>query len=215
MAAWVIDEPGTKLKQPSILLTHGSAGDKDSKGLIALSKALTDKGHRVARVDLPYRTAGRAAPPKAEASVEGFTQLFNKVSEGKGKWVVGGKSYGGRVASLAVAQGLPAAGLLLLSYPLHAPGRPDKLRAEHWPSIRVPCMIIQGSSDPFCTLELMEENLPTLGGRYVFELVRGGDHSLKVSGKASATGKPSTEAQTLTDLGQAICDWLSQLGRTA
>lgn len=112
------------------LLTHGAGGDRNTAGLKALSLGLAEHGYLVVRPDLPYRAAGRSTPPLAERSVPGFNNIVASAREQFGPdalWVVGGRSYGGRVASLAVAGGLDAAGLLLYSYPL-APAR-ELLRA--------------------------------------------------------------------------------------
>jgi predicted alpha/beta-hydrolase family hydrolase len=205
---YAIDEPakGLKRKTPSVMLTHGAAGDKDSKGLVALSGALTEAVYRVVRFDLPYRTAGRASPPKAELSVPGFAELFEEITERiGGNWVVGGKSYGGRVCSLGVAGGIPAVGLLFVGYPLHPPGKPEKLRVEHWPKIKVPTFFLQGSRDAFCTIALLKKNLPKLGGDFTLELVEGADHSLKAPG--------SPETQTLIDHSSAVVAWLKPISQ--
>jgi predicted alpha/beta-hydrolase family hydrolase len=98
----------------------------------------------VIRHDFPYRREGRKAPdraPKAIADVVAHVP-------GPG-WVLGGRSFGGRMCSMAVAEGLPAAGLVLISYPLHPPGQPEKLRTEHLPNIEVPCLFISGTRDTF------------------------------------------------------------------
>lgn len=202
-SSFVIDEPSGKAKQPSVMLTHGAAGDKDSRGLVALSSEIAAAGHRVVRFDLPYRTAGRASPPKAELSFPGFRDLFEEISGGKGKWVVGGKSYGGRVCSLGVAEGVPAAGLLFVGYPLHPPGKPERLRVEHWPQVPVPAYFLQGSKDAFCKTELLKKNLPKLGGGFTLDLVDGADHSLKAPG--------SPEVKTLSVSAPRIVAWLGTL----
>lgn len=204
---------------PCFFLTHGAGGDLSSAGLKALAGGLAAGGHPVVRADLPYRAAGRAAPPAAGASVAGFMELFAQARSRFGSddaWVVGGRSYGGRVASMAVAQGLGAAGLLLCSYPLHRPGDPSALRVAHWPRITVPSLFLQGTHDPFCTLDLLRSHLGDLGGPGDLYVVQGGDHSLRVAATRSADGKPGPEQTVIAGLVPVVQDWaagLVQLGR--
>jgi uncharacterized protein len=117
--------------RPTVLLTHGAGGDLDGPGLVALAEVLAHRGHRVVRANLPHRELGQRGAPRADRSVGAFRQIVEaaqaELSE-SGPWVLGGKSYGGRVASMAVADGLAAAGLLFYGYPLHPPGKLDQLR---------------------------------------------------------------------------------------
>ncbi|MCI3948180.1 MAG: hydrolase of the alpha/beta-hydrolase fold family, partial [Acidimicrobiales bacterium] len=93
--------------------------------------------------------------------------------------VLGGRSMGGRMCSMAVAEGLPAAGLVLLAYPLHPPGRPEKLRVEHLPQVRVPCLFVSGTRDPFGTPDELAAATALVGGPVTTHLVEGGGHDLK------------------------------------
>ncbi|HEX2180593.1 MAG TPA: alpha/beta family hydrolase, partial [Actinomycetota bacterium] len=149
-----VDEPLGDPLPLRFLLTHGAGGDRNTAGLKALGRGLAERGYLVVRPDLPYRAAGRASPPLAEKSVPGLVATLEAARRetGEGPWVVGGRSYGGRVASMAVAGGLNAAGLLLYSYPLHRPGDPSQLRVAHWPQIKVPSLFLEGTNDPFCDL---------------------------------------------------------------
>src|SRR5690606_38976965 len=103
----------------------------------------------------PYRKEGRKAPdraPKLIATVvDEAARLVRRAKVAPDSLVLGGRSMGGRMCSMAVAEGLPAAGLVLISYPLHPPGKPDRLRIEHLPQIEVPCLFISGTRDPFGT----------------------------------------------------------------
>ena len=108
----------------------------------------------VARADFPYRRGRRAPdrPPKLIASVATRPPPWSPSGASTpGPLALGGRSMGGRMCSLAVAQGLPAAALVLVAYPLHPPGRPDRLRVEHLPAIDVPCLFVSGTRDPFGT----------------------------------------------------------------
>jgi uncharacterized protein len=137
----------------------------------------------VARVDFPYRKEGRKAPdraPKLIASVVAdageFVAATGIAAEGL---VLGGRSMGGRMCSMAVAEGLPAAGLVLVAYPLHPPGRPEKLRVEHLPAIGVPCLFVSGTRDPFGTPDELEAATATIAGPVTHHWVEGGRHELK------------------------------------
>ncbi|MGH2810933.1 MAG: alpha/beta family hydrolase, partial [Actinomycetota bacterium] len=124
-----VDRPAGRPQEPSFFLTHGAGGDLSSPGLKGFSAALAAAGHLSVRANLPYRTAGRKTPPAAERSVGGLTALFEEARQQFGPqaiWVAGGRSYGGRVASMAAAEGLAAAGLIFFPYPLHRPGDPSR-----------------------------------------------------------------------------------------
>jgi predicted alpha/beta-hydrolase family hydrolase len=198
---------------PGVLLSHGAGGDKSSKGLTALAKGLSDAGHFVVRFDLPYRVAGRSSPPKAEQSIPGFVGALEAArTQFPGhNWVVGGKSYGGRVASLGVAQGMEAAGLLFYGYPLHAPGRKANPRTDHWSDIGVPALFLQGSNDALCDLDILKTHLDELGSSHQLIVVEGGDHSLKVTAKRAPDGKATSEEEVAKGLAPQISSWISKL----
>ena len=135
----------------ALLLTPGAGATRDQHTLVAVDKAVAPLPCR--RVDFPYRLQGRRVPDKAPVAIahliEQAAQLTTESAIDPARLVLGGRSYGGRMCSMAVAQGLPAAGLILLSYPLHPPGKPANLRTEHFPGITVPVLLISGRSDPF------------------------------------------------------------------
>jgi predicted alpha/beta-hydrolase family hydrolase len=159
----------------ALLLTHGAGADREHHTLVAL-----DDGLRlpVRRVDFPYRMAGRRAPDRAPVAVAHVReQAAAFVAERRirpNRLVVGGRSYGGRMCSLAVAEGMPAAGLVLLSYPLHPPGKPDQLRIEHFPHLEVPCLFVSGRKDAFGTPEELEGAVAAIPGPVELAFVDGG-----------------------------------------
>lgn len=207
----IIEGPGAS-SAAGLALTHGAAGHKDSPGLRALAAALVAVGHRVLRFDLPYRAQGKGSPPLAERSVPAVIALLEELGERyPGVWAAGGQSYGGRVVSLAVAEGAPAGGLVLLSYPLHAPGRPDRPRAEHWPRIKVPCLLVRGEADSFSNAEVLASHLGSFGGEVTLVPVPGGDHSLRVAARRSAEGRAASEGEVLTQLAPEVSAWLKGL----
>jgi uncharacterized protein len=194
------------------LLVPGAGGTLDDDGLATLAQLFADRGYVTVRANLPYREAGRR-PPRAERNVASLERVLDAARVAAppthGDWVLGGKSYGGRVASLAVADGrLAAAGLVFYGYPLHPPGRPDRLRVEHWPRIEVPCLFLQGERDPFCDLALLEAHLPELAGPVTLHVVAGGDHSLRVTRAASPAGVPAAPKLTIAGLRPVVAAWL-------
>lgn len=141
----------------SVVLAHGAGGNRDTAILLAYASELAGRGFAVARIDLPYRQRRPKGPPSpstAAADRDGIRvacAAFRSLSAGP--LVVGGHSYGGRQASMVLAEdgAQVADGLLLSSYPLHPPGKPEKARTEHLPSITVPTLVVHGSTDPFAT----------------------------------------------------------------
>jgi len=135
------------------------------------------------RFNFPYRERGRKAPDREPVLRETWLAVFEQVARGSRRPVfAGGKSLGGRMASMCVADGMPAAGLVFLGYPLHPPGKPERLRAEHLGRIEVPMLFIEGTRDPFADLGILRGVLEPIGDRVTLETVEGGDHSFKVPG---------------------------------
>lgn len=207
----VVHRP-SRPRRPAFLLTHGAGGDLDDPGLEALAGAIAAQGHLVVRVNLPFRQAGRRTPPRADRAVNAFRTVAEAVRAlaPRTPWVLGGKSYGGRVASMAVAAGLPAAGMLFYGYPLHPPGKPDKLRTDHWPDVKVPCLFLQGDRDPFNEGELLTEQLRRFPRRARVHVVPGGDHSLRVTGRHAPDGVARPAAEVLGGLGPLVEQWLAE-----
>lgn len=159
-----------------LLLTPGAGGSSDHHALVAIEHAVDPLP--VARMDFPYRLAGRRAPDRAPVLIEAILTELDRAcrswSTEPDRVVLGGRSMGGRMCSLAVAQGCPAAGLVLLSYPLHPPGRPERLRTAHLPEIRVPVLFVSGRRDPFGTPEELEAASEMIAGPVRHHWVDGG-----------------------------------------
>ncbi|HEY7259653.1 MAG TPA: alpha/beta family hydrolase [Gaiellales bacterium] len=180
-AAGVLDEP--EGARAVVVLGHGAGSGMESPFMAGIARGLVEQGLAVARFDFPYMHAGRKAPDPAPALVEAWRLARAAVGERTGlPLVAGGKSLGGRIASMAVAEGMPAAALVFLGYPLHPPGRPEKLRREHLGRIGVPMLFLQGSRDAFAQPELLAETIASLGDRATLVEVEGGDHSFRVPG---------------------------------
>jgi uncharacterized protein len=164
-----------------LLLTPGAGADRDQATLVALDQAASAAGAEVVRLDFPYRRAGRKAPDKAPVMIESVREGASSLAASSSPVVLGGRSMGGRMCSMAVAQGLipDAAGLLLVSYPLHPPGRPDARRTEHFPSINVPCLFVSGTRDAFGTPAELEAATAAIPGPVTHCWIDGKDHSLR------------------------------------
>ena len=164
----------------SVLLTPGAGSGRDHHTLVALEAALAPRP--VARVDFPYRRAGRRAPdrqPVLLQCVRDEAAAFASDRDLKPRNIaLGGRSMGGRMCSIAVAEGLPAAGLVLISYPLHPPGKPEKLRTEHFPAIAVPCLFVSGDRDAFGTPDELESATRAITGRVTHVWIERGRHEL-------------------------------------
>lgn len=199
-----------------VLLVPGAGADLDDEGLTALAVLLADLGHPAVRANLPFREAGRRGAPRAERSVGAYAEVLAAVDahlDRPGPWIVGGRSYGGRVASLLVADppttDLPTlAGLLCVSYPLHPATRPERLRVAHWPRLRLPTLLVQGTRDALCTPSLLEAQVPALPGPRRVHYVPGADHSLRVTAAAGPDGRASRPAQTVAGLRPILAAWL-------
>ena len=165
-----------------VLLAHGAGSGKDHPALLAIEAALFPLPVR--RFDFPYRARGGRRPPDRApvliASVrEEAGVLAGEVGAPPGRLVLGGRSMGGRMCSMAVADGLGAAGLVLVGYPLHPPGRPDRLRTGHLPDLDVPCLFVSGTRDAFGTPDELLAATAAIPGPVHHHWVEGGRHELR------------------------------------
>ena len=174
----------------AVLLTPGASAGRDQPALVAIEAALAPAGVAVERVDFPYRKAGRRAPDRQPVLVESIRQESAALSGRTGlpadRLVLGGRSMGGRMCSIAVAEGLPALALVLVSYPLHPPGKPDTLRTGHFPQLTVPCLFVSGTRDAFGSRAELEAATAAIPGAVTHVWIEGGDHGLRGKDKAVA-----------------------------
>ena len=170
-------------KAGALLLFPGAGSSSTSPSLVAIERAVAPLP--VQRSDFPYRREGRKAPdrpPKLLACVlDEAARLAQEADVPPNRIVLGGRSMGGRICSMAVADGLAAAGLVLISYPLHPPGRPERLRIEHLPSLDVPCLFVSGTRDAFGTPEELEQHTASIRGDVTHVWIEGKGHDLKGS----------------------------------
>ncbi len=166
-----------------LVLTPGAGAGSDQPSLVAIEEALAPAGVRVERVDFPYRLAGKKAPDRPPVLlatvIEAADALATELGVDGAMIAVGGRSMGGRMCSMAVADGMAAAALVLVSYPLHPPGKPDRLRTEHFPSITVPCLFVSGTRDSFAKPAELEAATAAIPGPVTHVWLEGGDHGLR------------------------------------
>lgn len=166
-----------------LVLAHGAGGDRDQHTLVAIAEGLAPLP--VERINFPYRNQGRRPPDRAPKLLaflsEEVPAIAARLGTEPGRLVLGGRSMGGRMCSMAVAEGMPAAGLVLLSYPLHPPKKPENLRTAHFSGIDVPCLFISGDRDPFGSPEEFAEHLPDIKGPVTAVWLEGERHEPKRS----------------------------------
>jgi len=173
----------------ALILAHGAGYGMNTRLLVDIAEALSERRIAVLRFNFPYTEAGRRRPdpqPKLEAC---YRAVASAVAEEFERPFLGGKSMGGRIASHLVADGFPAAGLLFLGYPLHPPGQPERVRDAHLRRIEAPMLFLQGTRDAFATPDLLHRTIGSLPGATLAETA-GGDHSFKVRGRATAEVTP-------------------------
>mgnify|MGYP000017609908 CR=1 FL=1 len=155
-----------------LIVTPGASADREHATLVAIEDGLPE-------ITVERLTLGTTSVKNAVAKIRNAAEELAEKLNCKPKDIAfGGRSFGGRACSVAVAEGLPAAALVLLSYPLHPPGKPEKLRTEHFPDIKVPSLFVSGEKDPFGTSDEFTEHVEAISGRVEFEWVPGG-HSPK------------------------------------
>ncbi len=168
-----------------LVVAHGAGAGMDHPFLVGFCRAMAEEGVATARFNFHYMNAGRRSPDAEPSLRAAWSEAFGGVrSMANGAPVLaGGKSLGGRLASMCVADGMEAAGLVFLGYPLHPPGKPERLRAGHLEKIRVPMLFLQGTSDPFAKPELLGPVVERLGDLATLVPIEGGDHSFNVRGR--------------------------------
>lgn len=197
--------PGPAFPPPgALLLAPGAGADRTHRTLVRIEEAVSI---RCRRMDFPYRREGRKAPDRAPelvaAVVAEAAALVAEAGTAPERLVLGGRSMGGRMCSMAVAEGLSAAGLVLLSYPLHPPGKPDRLRVEHFDRLRLPCLFVGGTRDPFGTPDDLEHHTAAIPGPVTHVWIDGAGHEVK-----DLVSVPR-ERQVV----EAVAGWIDRLGR--
>jgi hypothetical protein len=208
-ATSAVYEPATSgVERALFVCAHGAGGSMSDRSMLAASNALRAHGVGVVRFNFLYKEKGSGRPdpmPKLMATVAAVVERA-RAELAPARLVIGGRSMGGRAASMLAAEGFDADGLLLLAYPLHPAGQPEKLRVAHLPNIRMPVLAFSGTRDALCTRDLMERALETVTAPWQMHWIGGADHSFHVL-KSSGT----TDAAVLDDLAATSAAWLARL----
>ena len=192
------DAPDGPGRSCAILLAHGAGAGMDSDFMEAMARGLCDLGLPVLRFNYPYMQASRSRgsrrpPDRIEVLEATHARALAKLRDspaGQGRRILlAGKSLGGRVSTLLAARGEDCAGLILLGYPLHPPGRPEKERREHFPAIAQPALFLQGTNDALCGLSALKQALATYGGTASLHVIEGADHGFHVPRRSGRSDK--------------------------
>ena len=180
-AAWI----GPSGAVATLVVAHGAGAGMDHPFMAGFARAIAEHDVATFRFNFPYIERGRRSPdPEGVLRATWLAAFEDARSRSAGRPVLaGGKSLGGRIASMAVADGMPAAGLVFLGYPFHPPGKPERVRDEHLHRIAVPMLFIQGTADPFAKPEIVRKVLGKLGRAAEHVPIDGGDHSFNVRGQ--------------------------------
>ena len=191
---------------------HGAGGNMLDGSMQKTAKALVARGVSFVRFNFLYKEkkSGRPDPmPKLQAC---YTAVVDHVRSelAPKRIVIGGRSMGGRAASMMAAEGFECDGLLMYAYPLHPPGQPEKLRDAHLPSITVPVLCFNGTRDPFCTPALMDKAVATVTTDWQMKWIEGADHSFHV---LKSSGR--TDALVMDEIADTSASWIRALTATA
>jgi len=178
-----------------LILAHGAGSNCNAPLLVALSETFAGYGYTVLRCDLPFRQERRTGPPFPGNAERDRAGLRNAVAIMRkrvaGRIYLGGHSYGGRQATmLCAAEPELVSGLLLLSYPLHPPRKPEQLRTQHLPNLRTPSLFVHGTRDPFGSVEEMTKALQLVPATTDLMSVDGAGHDLGFKGRTTAQQLP-------------------------
>jgi len=208
------DVPATlyEAAQPrhTLILAHGAGAGQKHPWMRARASDLADRAVRVVTFDFPYITAGRRVPDRPPLLLETWRRVVEHVH---GRWsevplAIGGKSMGGRMATMLVAEtDAPAAvrACVALGYPLHPPGKPEQLRIAHLGAIRVPLLVVQGERDPFGGPDEIRREFSSAGARAEVVDVPHGGHGFEVR------GKDARQADVMARVADTVARWLDTL----
>lgn len=198
-------EPAESGEQGIVFVcAHGAGGNMRDRSMAQTAATLRSRGIGVVRFNFLYKEKKSSRPDPMPRLKECIDAVVSRTRDeiGPRTLIIGGRSMGGRAASMLAADGFACEGLLLLAYPLHPPGQPEKLRDAHLPAIKVPVLAISGTRDPFCTRALMETALKSVTTKWDMHWVEGADHSFHVP---KSSGRTDTEV--MAEIGDAAQAW--------
>jgi predicted alpha/beta-hydrolase family hydrolase len=187
-------------RRATLIWAHGAGGSMDHPHVVGVAEGLAARRVEVVRFNFPYKEQGRKAPDRGDKLEACYLGVADAVASTADRLYLGGGSMGGRIASQIVAGGFPAAGLAFQSYPLHPPGKPERLRDEHLYRIGVPMLFVSGTKDEFASGDLLDgvvAKLPTA----TLHRSEGANHGLRVKGR--------TPAEVLAEVVDTIDAWIA------
>jgi predicted alpha/beta-hydrolase family hydrolase len=208
-ATTAVLEPPTGVDSGALFVcAHGAGGHMHDRGMLQLAAELRARGISVVRFNFLYKERGSGRPDPMPRLKECFASVVARVlaEVRPDLLLIGGRSMGGRAASMLAADGFACDGLLLLAYPLHPAGKPEQLRDAHLPKITAPVLCFNGTRDALCRRDLMERALAGVKTRWDMHWLEGADHSFHVL-KSSGT----TDAAVLDEVGATTQRWVADL----
>jgi predicted alpha/beta-hydrolase family hydrolase len=199
--------PAAGSSRALFVLAHGAGGHMADAGMLRLAEALRVRGFDIVRFNFLYSEKGSRQPdhmPRLKACLEAVVARA-RAEQGPRKLIIGGRSMGGRAASMLAADGFACDALLLFAYTLHPADSPKQLRGAHLPRIKVPVLCFNGSRDALCRRDLMERVLGTVQAPWEMHWLEGADHSFHV---LKSSGR--TDAEVLNEVGDAARVWLAK-----
>jgi predicted alpha/beta-hydrolase family hydrolase len=196
---------GDVIRDTVFICAHGAGGNMIDGGMQKMAKALIERGINLVRFNFLYKEKKSGRPDPMPKLQETFAAVVERTRQelAPKRIVIGGRSMGGRAASMMSAEGYGCDGLLLYAYPLHPAGQPAKLRDAHLPHIKVPVLCFNGTRDPLCTPALMEKALTTVTTDWKMHWIEGADHSFHV---LKSSGR--TDAQVMDEIADTSRTWL-------
>ncbi len=177
-----------------ILVAHGAGTNQDHPNMVAIRQGLAKAGHTVMTFNYPYTERGSKRPDRTEKLVDCHQAAAETLRQNVDSVFLAGRSMGGRMGTYLAAEGYPCDGLVLYAYPLHPPGKPDKLRIAHFPDVAQPMLFFQGTKDPLSRMELFDRHIRPLSNATV-EILDGATHGFSGGG-----WKPDTMIQRLVSV---------------
>jgi uncharacterized protein len=200
----IVDRASDPDAAATFVFAHGAGGHMEDRGMTQLTDEFTRRSFHVVRFNFLYREQRSARPDPMPRLQRCIASVVDRARDALGArlLVLGGRSMGGRAASMLVADGYACDGLLLLAYPLHPAGRPDQLRDAHLPRIATPVLCFNGTRDALCRVDLMERALQSVTTDWDMRWIEGADHSFHV---LKSTGR--TDADVRDEIGRVSAAW--------
>lgn len=200
---------GSSKASSVLVLAHGAGADMNHEFMAYFADKLGSDDLAVARFNFRYSEEGRRAPDKQPVLEATYRDVVQEIVDERSpqRLFIGGKSMGGRIGSHIVAGGTEADGLVYLGYPLHPPGRPERIRDAHLSDIEVPQLFVEGTRDPFCPLDTLAEVIGKRKLEADLVVIEDGDHSLKVRKSSGRSTKHAWDEAI-----RAISTWIARIG---